>query len=64
MAELVSSSDVVDLVYEVAENQMGRNEPYFINLSNALKVAGEYNVSMISRRYLLFGIYRCIVMYI
>ena len=49
MAELVSSSDVVDLVYEVAENQMGRNEPFFINLSNALKVAGEYNVNITSR---------------
>ena len=56
MAELVSSSDVVDLVYEVAENQMGRNEPFFINLSNALKVAGEYNVKIFSRQYLLLGI--------
>ena len=34
MAELVSSSDVVDLVYEVAQDQMGRSKPFLENLSN------------------------------
>ena len=44
MAELVSSSDVVDLVYEVAQDQMGRNKPFLESLSNVLKVAGDYQV--------------------
>ena len=47
MADLVSSSDVVDLIYDVAQEQLGRKKPFFENLSNALKVAGEYQVIII-----------------
>ena len=47
MAYLVSSDEIVDLVYEVAENHMGRKKNFLDILSKTLKVQGDYNVSKI-----------------
>ena len=44
MSELVSSNDTVDLVYDVAQDQLGKKEPFLDHLSHALKVQGEFQV--------------------
>ena len=47
MADLVSSDEIFDLVYEVTENHMARNKNFLDTLSKTLKVQAEYNVSKI-----------------
>ena len=44
MTDLVSSDEIVDIVYEVAKDQLGRKKNFVEILSKALKVAGEYQV--------------------
>ena len=44
MDDLASSNEIVDLVYEVVENQVGRKKMFLEMLSKTLNVQGEYQV--------------------
>ena len=47
MADLVSSTEIIDIVYEVVQDQLARKKKFLEVLSNTLKVAGEFQVTMI-----------------
>ena len=44
MDDLASSNEIVDLVYEVVESQVGRKKMFLEMLSKTLNVQGEYQV--------------------
>ena len=46
MDDLVSENAIVDVVFEVVKEQVGRGKNFVEILSKALKVQGEYKVSM------------------
>ena len=47
MADLVSSTEISDIVYEVTRDQLARKKNFLEILSNTLKVAGEFQVTII-----------------
>lgn len=52
MADLVSSTQVVDTVYDVANEQQGRKKNFVETLSTTLNIAGEFQVTRIYISYL------------
>ena len=44
MTELVSSTEIIELVYDVAQEQVGRDKDFLDILSKALNVRGPYKV--------------------
>ena len=46
MADLASSTQVSDAVYDVANEQIGRKKNYVEILSATLKVSGEFQVTL------------------
>ena len=47
MADLVSSTQVIDTVYYVANEQLGRKKQFVETLSATLNIAGDYQVAKI-----------------